>query len=143
MLTGTIFKLQFCIVYLQCNYQMLHKLTALLLLIVVAGSSFNKAIVLLDYSLNKNFIAAELCENRSTPKSCCQGKCFLKKQLQKEESAKNTSGSVKEETNIQWFCEEESVNNFYASSDDLLFADYLLKHYSVSLSAVFHPPGTI
>jgi hypothetical protein len=122
---------------------MLHKLTALLLLIVVTGSSFNKAIVLLDYSLNKNFIAAELCENRNMPKSCCQGKCFLKKQLQKEESAKNTSTSSKEEINIQWFCEEGSVNNYYSSSNDLLFADYLLKRYSVLLSSVFRPPGKV
>ena len=122
---------------------MLHKLTALLLLIIVAGSSFNKAIVLLDYSMNKSFIAAELCENRSMPKSCCQGKCFLKKQLQKEESNKNTSGNSKEETSIQWFCEEGSVNNYYSSSDDLFFADYLLRNYSVLLSSVFHPPGKI
>ena len=122
---------------------MLHKLTALLLLIIVAGSSFNKAIVLLDYSMNKNFIAAELCENRSMPKSCCQGKCFLKKQLQKEESNKSTSGNSKEETNIQWFCEEGSANNYYSSSDDLFFADYLLRNYSVLLSSVFHPPGKI
>jgi len=58
------------------------------LLIAVAGSTFNKAIILLDYNLNKNFIATSLCENRDKPKCCCQGKCYLKKQLQKDEPGK-------------------------------------------------------
>ena len=40
-------------------------------------------ISLLDYSLNKGFIATELCENRSKPEMHCAGTCFLNKQLTK------------------------------------------------------------
>jgi len=124
-------------------HQMLHKLTALLLLIAVAGSTFNKAIILLDYSLNKNFIVTSLCENRNKPMSCCQGKCYLKKQLQKEDAGKNTSAPVKENIDCVWFCEENTTGYLSSSDENLLFQNYLLKQYSVLLSSVFHPPGKV
>ena len=31
----------------------------------------------------KDYIAENLCENREEPKSCCEGKCHLQKQLEK------------------------------------------------------------
>jgi len=123
---------------------MLHKLTALLLLISVAGSSFNKAIVLLDYSINKSYIAAELCEKRNIPKSCCQGKCYLKKQLQKDEDGKSASSTARaDEISIQWFCEEHSSGLYFFPEKKIPFRDYLVKPYSASSTAVFHPPGRI
>jgi hypothetical protein len=93
--------------------------------------------------MNKNYIATELCENRNMPKSCCRGKCFLKKQLQKEEAGKNAPSSAKEDTNIQWFCEEQEVTNYYIDTKNIFFSHYLLKPYSISLSSVFHPPALL
>ena len=122
---------------------MLHKLTALLLLIIVAGSSFNKAIVLIDYSMNKSYIAAQLCEKRNISKSCCQGKCFLKKQLQKEESSKNGPASSKDDQGIQWFWEEETNNNNNSTNGVLLFPQYKMKLSTILLPSVFHPPGQL
>ena len=120
------------------------KLTALILLIAVAGSTFNKAIALLDYSLNKNFIAATLCENRNKPACCCHGKCYLKKQLQKDETGKNTSTVAKEKIDIVLFCENGPQNYFdHSAHPGLLFPGYVLKQYSTSLSSVFHPPSEL
>lgn len=112
-------------------------------MIIVAGSSFNKAIVLLDYNMNKNYIAAELCEKRNIPKSCCQGKCFLKKQLQKEESPKNGQTSQKDDQGIQWFWESESNNHDNSFNGIFLFPHYQLKPCSILLPSVFHPPGQL
>ncbi len=118
------------------------KLTALMLLIAVAGSTFNKAIALLDYTVNKNFIAATLCENRERPACCCHGKCYLKKQLQKGETDKNSSLPSRENSDIVWFCEDALQNNpGWLINDGTLFQNYLLKRYSVSLPSLFHPPG--
>ena len=36
---------------------------------------------LLDYSLNRNFIASNLCENRLKTAMHCAGRCYLNKQL--------------------------------------------------------------
>jgi hypothetical protein len=122
-------------------YRMLYKLTALLLLTAVAGSTFNKAIILLDYSMNKNFIASQLCENRNKPMSCCQGKCYLKKQLQQDQEGKNKQATARGEISIEWFCEEVSFKCEIPFDNNLFFRNYLLKHYSILLPSVFHPPG--
>jgi hypothetical protein len=52
-------------------------------------------LVYLDYSLRKDYIAKNLCQNRNRPSMHCNGKCYLSKQLakaaeQKEAQQKNT-----------------------------------------------------
>lgn len=37
----------------------------------------------IEYAVFKDYIAKNLCVNRDKPKSCCQGKCHLKKQIEK------------------------------------------------------------
>ena len=114
--------------------------TALLFLIAVAGSTFSKAIALLDYRLNKEFIASTLCENKDRPACCCKGKCFLKKQLQKEESSKNNPSSIKEKSDIVLYLEDELKKSTASIETNILYPDYLEKKYSGSSSSIFHPP---
>lgn len=38
----------------------------------------------LEYAINKGYIAAYLCENKESPELKCEGKCYLRKQIQKE-----------------------------------------------------------
>lgn len=112
-------------------------------MVAIAGTTFNKAIVLLDYNINKNFIAANLCENRNKPACCCKGKCFLKKQMQKDEGRNGVPVS-KDKFDVSLFCEAVSKNDFDISIPDKLFFDYyLVKKYTALLSPVFHPPGTV
>ncbi len=40
-------------------------------------------IPVIDYLLNRDYIAKNLCINKDKPKSCCKGKCHLVKQLNK------------------------------------------------------------
>jgi hypothetical protein len=113
------------------------------MLIAVIGSTFSKAIVQLDYTINKNYIASTLCENRSKPACCCHGKCFLKKQLQKDEANdKNKSVNTKDKFDINLFCESSNQNEQGAVIFKKSFSDnYLLKNLSPLISSVFHPPG--
>jgi hypothetical protein len=113
------------------------------MVIAVIGTTFSKAIVQLDYNINQNYIASTLCENRDKPACCCRGKCFLKKQMQKDEdSGKNNVPASKDKFDVSLFCEAVSKNNFNNSIADKLFSDhYLIKKYTASLSSVFHPPG--
>lgn len=61
----------------------------------------------IEYALNKDYIAKNLCINRNKPKSCCQGKCHLKKQLAKSDesndTAKNQSSQKQQRTQIDEF----------------------------------------
>jgi hypothetical protein len=123
----------------------LHKCSALIMLIAIAGTTFSKAIALVDYQLNKNYIASALCENRGKPLCCCRGKCFLKKQLQKDEDAsKNNLPVSKDKIDVSLFCETVSRNYFNDQVAQKIFFDrYLLKKYSAALTPVFHPPGNL
>ncbi len=44
----------------------------------------------IEYAVFKDYIAKNLCVNRDKPKSCCQGKCHLKKQIEKSAEASDT-----------------------------------------------------
>jgi hypothetical protein len=118
------------------------KISVIIFLLAVAGSTFNKVIVLLDYQLNQDFIASALCENRNKPQCCCHGKCFLKKQLQKDEDgAKNNSSSTKDKTDVQLFCEQnENLVPAFTEYTKPAFI-YIERKYSSFPSSVFHPPG--
>ena len=50
------------------------------------GNTFSSNCVLLEYALHKKFIAANLCENRGRPEMKCEGKCYLCKRINKENS---------------------------------------------------------
>lgn len=51
----------------------------------------------IEYAVFKDYIAKNLCINRDNPKSCCQGKCHLKKQIERtsETSETENKGSNK------------------------------------------------
>ena len=51
-------------------------------LIFMTPLSFRVSIVV-DFFLHQEYYAKEQCINRSTPGSCCQGSCHLKKELSK------------------------------------------------------------
>jgi hypothetical protein len=46
----------------------------------------------IEYALNKDYIAKNLCINRDKPKSCCAGKCHLKKELAKSDTTSENEG---------------------------------------------------
>lgn len=56
-----------------------------LLLLVFVGS---KSLIYLDFVLDQDRIARELCVERSVPESCCAGKCVLESRLDQVERAK-------------------------------------------------------
>jgi len=70
-----------------------------LLLLVLTAYLIIPVLPIVDYLINKDYIAKNLCENRNKPKSCCKGKCYLVKQLKKakatsEGESKNTEKRV-------------------------------------------------
>lgn len=45
--------------------------------------------VIVWYEANQDYIASELCENKEKPQLHCNGKCYLKKQLNKVDDTRN------------------------------------------------------
>ncbi len=118
----------------------------MLMLIAVMGSTFSKLVVQLDFRINRNFIASNLCENRSRPACCCHGKCFLKKQLQKEEAGdKNRSGNsnAKEKFEVSLFFENDPAGQpVLPVCPPTHYAHYQPGSSSCFIPSVFHPPGS-
>jgi hypothetical protein len=60
------------------------KLTSYLFLLLYVPVSFNFFLPVVAYSLNLQFIAEELCENKDKPELMCKGKCYLGEQMEKQ-----------------------------------------------------------
>jgi len=113
--------------------------TILSLCILVLSS--NQSIILLNYAVNKNYIAKNLCENRSKPKMNCNGKCHLKKQLQKEEKKDRSPFGVKEKVELQLFSSSCKLNPLALACIKIDHAISSNKNYtSLNQGSVFHPP---
>jgi len=106
------------------------------------ASSFNKALILLDYELNRNYIANTLCENKDKLNSCCKGKCFIKKKMAKEDSQEK-SGMSKEKFETTLFLEDPSFGPMLNQSKKITYRQFTISISNQYLSAVFHPPGII
>jgi hypothetical protein len=101
---------------------------------------------ILDYMVNYNYIATELCENKSQPELDCKGKCYLKKELGK--ASENDSSPSTEKKNAPTgidllFIEKIDSFNFNLVIESILKKDILPKnlytHFNITL--VFRPPN--
>ena len=63
--------------------KLIHQSSAIFLAFIMLARILAIPITLLDFSVNKNFIVNNLCENRLKPDIHCGGKCYLNKQLAK------------------------------------------------------------
>jgi len=63
---------------------MFKKLFAIIVFTAVLMQTFSTVMIVAAFYANREYIAANLCENRDKPKMQCNGKCSLNKQLAKE-----------------------------------------------------------
>lgn len=99
----------------------------------------------LDYAVNYDYIAKELCENKAKPQMHCNGKCHLMKELAKaaeNEKPSSEKKSLHQETEVL-FCQD--VTDFSFSSTPIITFPKNVTGYSnlyshLNSSAVFHPP---
>ena len=80
----------------------------IVLILLMAVQTFSKWCLILEYQVNKDFIAKNLCINRAKPSCCCQGKCYLNKKMAADESDQQapSKGGQKEESTLQLFEEK-------------------------------------
>jgi hypothetical protein len=95
----------------------------------------------INYSVNKDYIAKVLCVNKDKPMMHCNGKCHLKKQLNKEEKRDNSPGAnAKEKYEINVYFSSLSVSPLI----QLQIKSFIIDpdHYSyTAVRSVFHPPS--
>ena len=112
-------------------------------LIGMLGQTFSKGLIVLNFKVNQKAIAASLCENRNKPRSCCHGKCYLTKQLNKDERSQdiplNGGSSLKFEVVLY---SEKKVETHHPLINDkpVHVSRYTDPISQKVIGAVFHPP---
>jgi hypothetical protein len=106
---------------------------------------FSKWLMVIDYAVNKDYIAKNLCENRNKPTLHCNGKCQLMKKMavEDDQSNKTTSGSSVAKTPFTevLFNAAFSLISLATSASDCLYNDFYLVAIPSSFhSSIFHPP---
>ena len=100
-------------------------------------------IPLIDYAINKDYIANNLCSNKNKPKMKCNGKCHLMKEMAKNsENDKDSSQktTIKLVEIIPNKIEEKIFNSVFIYLDKKLPLDSYLNLYSFNTSTFLMKP---
>ena len=117
-----------------------------ILIALVLTQVFSKWLVVMEYNLNKDFIAKNLCVNRAKPKMHCNGKCQMMKRLAEEEKQNsegnnNTSSKIK----IQDIFFSDEISNpvlpLLAKLKISYNEDRPFSKYNSPIAPIFHPPA--
>ena len=118
-------------------------ISASILLIAFLVQTGSRYLVMLDFELNQDYIAKNLCENRNKPCCHCNGKCYLKKQLNKaDKETSNGTTSQKNQEDVLFFAEEKNTVNLPFT--EAIITNHFPRNYSFAHQnlyvSVFHPP---
>lgn len=105
--------------------------------------TFSKWFVLLEFQVNQDYIAKNLCVNRAKPSCCCRGKCYLQKKMAADESQQQApgKGGQREESPLQLFAEVNQLPEPYpAVVISVNPTRYLDSHTGRFGRGVFQPP---
>jgi hypothetical protein len=102
-------------------------------------------LIYVSFKINQDKIAKTLCVKKEIKNNCCQGKCHLKKQLEKadEEEQKQAPTNTKEKIELLYCYQEKpfdfkKYNFFY---EKLSIGKYKLDFYTTSfITDIFRPP---
>ena len=89
-----------------------------LVFILIFCIGFRPLVPLLEYSVNYEYISTELCENKDKPELHCNGKCHLKKQIEK---------NAKEESKKENQINKIKLVDLFFKNEDSIPIKYLLK----------------
>lgn len=118
------------------------RLGSYIFLLTLVVHTFSQVVIIGEYFINQDYIAAVLCENKDEPEMECNGKCYLKKELKKDEERKGDEKTTKVE--VLLFCEVK-----LAESDAIIDFQIEKTESSIYLSRrlssgyhqdIFHPP---
>lgn len=118
------------------------------IIFIIIGILFliKPVIPVLEYVVNYEYIANELCVNKDKPELKCNGKCHLKKELAKvSEEEKPQSQDKKNQTSeievlyLYYVADYNFSPTFCFSQNNINFY-YLNLYKGVCTNSTFHPP---
>lgn len=100
---------------------------------------------LINYAVNYDYIVENLCENKDKPELMCNGKCYVSKELSKNNNEQTTQNGQKISVptiDIFLVTEDFKFNNseFKNSHRQTISTFYTDFYNSQYQSKIFHPP---
>jgi hypothetical protein len=83
----------------------LRSIFAIIVAAAISAQAISKLVILINFQVNKEYIAKNLCEKKEEKGNSCQGCCCLKKQLAQDEERNNeatNTGKIKFEKSEYW-----------------------------------------
>lgn len=105
--------------------------------------NFSKVIILLNFELNRDYIAQNLCVKKNETNNCCKGKCQLKIKLEQQEKKEQPLPvrNLKENKEIQLFTEVQNACLVLQTNAMIKHkTPYLAVKSDPHLFTIFHPP---
>lgn len=121
----------------------LHIFFSFFLLVSFSWQCAAKSIIYISFKNNQKQLAETVCENKNKPKSCCAAKCYLDKELKKEEKRQSdSSSSIKDKTEKSdlrtGFMTFVFAPHVFMQDFNAIYSESLPNNF---LSSVFHPPS--
>ena len=113
---------------------------------LIAMQIVAKLLIIGLFVFNQSFFVQQFCENKSKPNLHCNGKCYLKKQLQAESNATNEntkSQQLLQIIELPIFIQNTIAPQAFYSNVQLpvFYFNQYKNNYSFLFSAIlFHPP---
>ncbi len=105
--------------------------------------TFSKSLIVLQFRTQQSFIAQVLCENRNKPEMHCNGKCYLKKELDRDASQDKNNSSNKERYEVMFvnaLPERLTAPSAVPVVHIEFYADPFLE---TPVHTIFHPPQSL
>jgi hypothetical protein len=123
----------------------LKQATTILLALLIFLQPFSKMVILVSFKINQKEIAKTLCVKKEVQNNTCQGRCHLKKQLDKaEEQEKKQAPATQKEKVETLYCQKQTPFDFLNSrglQENKLLNTYKCNFRAASyLTDIFHPP---
>lgn len=117
------------------------KIISFMLILALGFQCLAKLGLITFYQLNKDYISKELCENKDKPKMHCEGKCFLKKNLDLADKAEQKSKEIIKQVEFPVFIQpvvsENSIPSITLSDT---YSEVPALYEYIHSNRLFHPP---
>lgn len=123
------------------------RLTAIILVLCLGCQCVLKLAIVTWFELNREYIAATLCENRDKPELVCCGKCVLTKELkkadQREDTDKKATQKAERYSTVSFVLPQISQGMAMPVFSMLNVMHPVIPHHfgTTILRSVFHPPA--
>jgi hypothetical protein len=114
-----------------------------MLLFSMLLQSFSKIVIWIEFKMNQEYIAKNLCVQKEVEDNCCQGSCHLKEKMEEDDRNQDTeTGNIKTLKEFQLF--HETKDAFQLVNPLTLvttYSSFQNNKLQTHFSELFHPPN--